>query len=539
MVMEITEKLKSEGLIKYAEGFSESYAKKYKAEIRKIRGQFFTPYQVSRFMANLFAIRRTTIRLLDPGAGTGTLTAAFCERLLASNKTVDLTIDAYENDPILLPFLTKVLTACKCELEKKGHTVKYNIYQKDFILYNEGRFRKSSHSWNDDKQFLYDFIISNPPYYKLNKDSPHAAVMIDMVSGQPNIYALFMGLATRMIRDGGQMVFITPRSFCSGLYYRKFRHWFIDTVKISNIHVFESRKDIFDKDKVLQENVILKVAKPKRLNPGKITISISRDKTFKELKKIKVNSEDVISHKNGDIFIRIPTCSLDVDILHSIDKWPRTINDLGLEISTGPVVSFRAKQYLLQELKDKPNSAPLLWMHNMQDARVIWPLQKNNKPTAIHKCDKTKPILLPVKNYVLLKRFTSKEQNRRLYASLLLESEFPFETVGIENHLNYIHKPAGSLSLHEAFGISALLNTTLIDNFFRSLNGNTQVNASDIRCLPLPDIEDIRQIGKIVYNSKTCNGELVLDDIVGKKLGISPKIIEQLKMVKKKNGKSR
>jgi adenine-specific DNA-methyltransferase len=93
--------------------------------------------------------------------------------------------------------------------------------------------------------------------------------------------------------------------------------------------------------------------------------------------------------------------------------------------------------------------------------------------------------------------------------------------VGIENHVNYIHKPGGTLSVYEAFGIASLLNTTIIDKFFRSLNGNTQVNATDIRSLPLPDIENIRKIGKAVYESKSYKNGIDLDGIISGILGLN------------------
>jgi adenine-specific DNA-methyltransferase len=143
-------------------------------------------------------------------------------------------------------------------------------------------------------------------------------------------------------------------------------------------------------------------------------------------------------------------------------------------------------------------------------------------------CDGTTPLLIPVKNYVLVKRFSSKEQKRRLYASVLLESEFPYRIVGVENHVNYIHRPRGSLSVYETLGIAAVLNTKIVDNFFRSLNGNTQVNATDIRNLPFPDIEDIERIGRLVHKFRSCHKRFDLDDIVAGVLGIDVEMIKSL-----------
>jgi len=527
--MEIPRRAEQEGLVEYADRLSEIHADTNDAKIRKQKGQIFTPKQISAFMVNLFEMRHGTIRLLDPGAGTGILTAAFCERILNNTKPVSLTVDAYENDPIVLPLLKTTLELCKLKLEERGHAVEYNIYEQDFILHNVGYFKKSDLSWYSGERILYDFIISNPPYYKLNKDSPESTVMMELVSGQPNIYILFMALSASMAKPEGEMVFITPRSFCSGLYYKKFRKWFLNNARITNIHLFESRTEIFDKDEVLQESIILKaINNPKKNKYEKLIISTSKNKDFNELNVLEVPCSDAICNKNGETFIRIPVSPLDIDILHTVDKLPSTLKDMGLGISTGPVVPFRAKQHLLHELTENPKSAPLLWMHNMQGMKVALDLKRNKKESAIRVCSKTMPLLLPVKNYILLKRFSSKEQKRRLYASVLLESKFPHKTVGIENHVNYIHKLHGNLSVHETYGIAAILNTTIIDNFFRSLNGNTQVNATDIRSLPFPVIEDVRTIGKLVYESKTYQNGFDLDNIVATVMGIDTEIVKSL-----------
>jgi adenine-specific DNA-methyltransferase len=94
----------------------------------------------------------------------------------------------------------------------------------------------------------------NPPYFKVSKASPYARVMDDVVHGQPNIYAFFLAAGAQMLRPGGEMVAITPRSFCNGLYFRGFRHWFFDRMALDHIHLFESRTETF-RD-VLQESLI-------------------------------------------------------------------------------------------------------------------------------------------------------------------------------------------------------------------------------------------------------------------------------------------
>ncbi|MEQ1731939.1 MAG: hypothetical protein ABL982_26500, partial [Vicinamibacterales bacterium] len=68
--------------------------------------------------------------------------------------------------------------------------------------------------------------------------------------------------------------------------------------------------------------------------------------------------------------------------------------------------------------------------------------------------------------------------------------------IGLENHLNFIHRPGGKLHLDEAFGIAVLLSSSLVEQYFRIANGNTQVNATDIEALPLPSAATIGALGR-------------------------------------------
>ena len=76
----------------------------------------------------------------------------------------------------------------------------------------------------------------------------------------------------------------------------------------------------------MQENVIIKARKKERRHGN------DNDKQGQRVKcvsKIEVDYSDIISPKNSESFIRIPTSELDVKILHIIDKWPSTLNKHG------------------------------------------------------------------------------------------------------------------------------------------------------------------------------------------------------------------
>lgn len=525
-------------LTDYAEELAEAYTQKDDLNERKSRGQFFTQKAIGLFMAGMFDISKSSFNVLDPGAGIGMLSAAFCERILNSEKTYNISLDAYETDSKLIPYLEKTLRRCKIDLEEKGHEFKYKIIEKDFILNNPNYLNKKTLFGIENKPIYYDYIISNPPYYKLNKNSPQSQIMGEFVSGQPNIYSFFMALSLEMLKDDGQMVFITPRSFCSGLYFKRFRKWLLDNGNINNIHVFESRKDVFTKENVLQENVIMRITPKKREKEQEYTlITKSKNSLFHDITELKIDYQDIFHRKNGDIFIKVPSSKVDIKIQRIVNSWRCTLKDLCLKVSTGPVVSFRATKFLSPEFKDDKSMVPLLWMHNIKGMDAVWPIHNLKKEPAIKANEESKILLVPTSNYVLVKRFSSKEQKKRVHAGVLLKSRMKFDRIGIENHLNYIYKYGELFSVEEAYGVAGVLNTSIIDIFFRMLNGSTQVNAVDIENLPFPSLGDIQAIGKAVMNSKPTIGQ-ELDKLVVNILKIDQQILQDLKEAYNQNGKN-
>jgi adenine-specific DNA-methyltransferase len=462
---------------------------------RKERGQVFTPPEVARFMASLFGRIPGEYVLLDAGAGAGILTAAFCERIgeLRSPRTVIAHV--FENDPQLIPLLKRNLDNCRRVLSESGHAFDYVLHAEDFI-------RATSHGLNEELLFdrsrfkaEFDGAILNPPYFKLRKDSEHAKLMEKIVHGQPNIYAFFMALAARLLKRGGEMVSITPRSFCNGLYFRGFRQWFFERVALDHIHIFESRTATFRQSNILQESIITKSHGLGAHSP-EITVTASFGTELnRDLHLAKFPAEEIIDNSTGDYIIRIPESEKDREIMQVVESYPKRFAETGLRISTGPVVAFRAAEYLLADAIGEAD-VPLLQPHNVKPFTLLWPFAKNGKPKAIKRCKESLRLLIPTKNYVLLKRFSSKEERRRLTAACLLKSRFPFLYVGIENHVNYIYHADRDLTEDEAYGIAALFNSTAIDRYFRSISGSTQVNATEIRAMYFPDLETISRIGR-------------------------------------------
>ena len=96
-----------------------------------------------------------------------------------------------------------------------------------------------------------------------------------------------------------------------------------------------------------------------------------------------------------------------------------------------------------------------------------------------------------------MKRFTSKEEKRRLQCALFFEEDLQeFNNISTENHLNFITKIDGQMGKDELYGLFTILNSYCYDRYFRMLNGSTQVNSNEINSLPFPLMTDIIQIGR-------------------------------------------
>lgn len=490
-------------ILEYAESVSVKVNELSNSEDKKSKGQYFTPPSIAKFMASLVTFNRSKIKVLDPGAGTGILSCALVDRILTENRKVDMEVDLYENDPTVLPYLEQTMRQCKDLMGKSGREFTFKIISRDFILDNAQLFTRDLFQKNE-KVEPYDIAISNPPYFKVGINSDYAQIMSRYVKGQPNVYFMFMAVAERLLRYSGQLVFITPRSYCSGLYFERFRHEFFDVMLPDQMHLFDSRKDTFNNEKVLQESIILSAYKG-LAKADTIRISTSSNSDLSRVSVRDVKRELVMDTVYEDYIVRIPTSERDEQIMALFDSWSDTLSAVGIEISTGPVVTFRATE-VIQDF-DSELTYPMLCMHHLKNMFVRFPM-KGKRNEGIKKDTSDRKLLLPNANYVLLKRFSSKEQKRRVDATVFLKNDYEFPFVAFENHLNYLYRPNGELTDTETFGLATFLNSTLLDSYFRIVNGSTQVNATDIRALPIPPWKVIIGLGE-----KFLSGQISFDDI--------------------------
>lgn len=436
---------------------------------RSEHGQFFTPAPIARFMASLFVFDdERPIALLDPGAGMGVLAAATAQ--VRGNRPMSVT--AYETEPT---FATE-LRATLASLDR----VEAVVHSRDFVAH-------ATMLATIGDSPAYTHAILNPPYRKIGARSQYRLWAKKLGLEVTNLYACFLACTVVLCRSHAQVVAIVPRSFMNGTYFRSFRQWLLQRAAITHIHVFGRRDSAFADDSVLQENVILRLVVGGRQQS--VDVSTSTDQRLEDVAVRVCAFSEIVAADDSDLTLHVPT----LDSIGAVGLPGSTLRELGLDVCTGPVVDFRLRNHINSD--PKPGTVPLLYASHFAGGRFQWPRQ-GRKPNAIKRNVETEKWLMPNGCYVVLRRFTSKEERRRIVAYLFDGTRIPVDVVGFENHLNIIHQSRRGLSPTIARGLVAYLNSEEVDNYFRTFSGHTQVNATDLRRLRFPSTDELVRLGE-------------------------------------------
>ncbi len=458
-------------------------------EQRKRYGQFFTSRETARFMASLISVdtNRPLLTALDAGAGSGVLSVALAERMdgmLTSEQT--LRIVCYENDPNILPMLRENMETVSQDCH---YHLEYEIRAENYILSQADALGHLDLFGVANELEKYDVIVGNPPYKKVSKDAPEAVLLPEVCYGAPNLYFLFATMGVKNLCDGGEMVYIIPRSWTSGAYFERFRKWLFSHATLEYIHLFASRDKVFDKESVLQETMIVKLRGGVHHQPI-VTISTtatSRDFSTRQTMDVPIGT--VVSGANRYVFL--PTTKVETHVLSKLATMRQTLSGIGLRMKTGLVVDFRSRNLL----RDKPtaNTVPLIYSCHIKNGRVRFPQGRDGEYLLRERAG----FMQPNHNYLFVKRFTAKEERRRLQCGIYLSRYQPdYSEISSQNKVNFIDSVGREMSECLVYGLYVMFNSSLYDTYYRILNGSTQVNATEINAMPVPPIEKIMEMGK-------------------------------------------
>ena len=477
-----------EKIIELTNKYIESMPKKG----RKKYGQFFTRMKTARFMAGLYKIdeKKSKVSVLDAGAGSGILSCAFIERLETIDSIQKIELTCYENDNNVLPLLKQNLEYCKKKIRKK---IDINIIEDNYIL---SQYLDFNHMiGGNDNPRKYDFVIGNPPYMKIPKNAPEATAMPEVCYGTPNLYFIFASMGLFNLCEDGETVYIIPRSWTSGAYFKRFREYFLTVGKLEHIHLFVSRSKVFEKESVLQETIIIKVRKTKKTPETVIITSSKSNSDFGEITSLTVPYGLVVAGK--DYYVYLVTDENEVEVLRKLHKFDKTLPAIGVKMKTGLTVDFRNREILRDEEED--GAIPLFYSQHIKQGKVEFPIKKEHEYVVTEQ----KGLMQDNKNYLFVKRFTAKEEPRRLQCGVYLAKRFPqYKKISTQNKINFVDGVLTEMSECLVYGLYVLFNSTLYDEYYRILNGSTQVNSTEINAMPVPDLEAIQEMGRKLLKSK-------------------------------------
>lgn len=403
-------------------------------------GQYMTSNVIAEFMASLFSDINADTRLLDCGAGIGSLTVAATKKL----KNIS-SVDLWEIDPIMQDQL---------ELNMQILQVPFSIYKQDFIF-------GAVENLLSNKGERYTHAIINPPYKKINSNSAHRKELRKVGIETVNLYSAFLALTILLMESEGQIVAIIPRSFCNGPYYKPFRELILKECSIEHIHIFESRDTAFKDDDVLQENIIIKLVKGKQTLS--VEISQSTNQNFNDYQSKAIPFSEVIKPNDPELFLRINTNNQSQDENNKI--FSDQLSELGLAVSTGPIVSHRMREFL--EQYPQTDTVPLFYPHHFVNKQLQYP-KDHKKPNAIRFAPETQKWLMPNNGfYVIVRRFSAKEEKRRIVANVINPNEIDKEWIGFDNCWNVFHIKKHGFDYETAMGLACFLNSTVLDDYFR------------------------------------------------------------------------
>ncbi len=415
--------------------------------------QYLTPYQTAHLAASMLSdADGGRLRCLDLGAGTGILSVALAERY---GGRVD--VDCVELDPEL---------ARICDGELSQLEIPHRVAVGDALIVPIGPG--------------YDRVILNPPYRKMAAGDVRQA---GLPARSPNLYSAFMMVALCALAPGGECVAIVPRSWTNGQYFQQFRAWALSTCSFDAMHVYGSRTEIFSDTNVLQETMLVRFSK----RPQAPTVRVSESQVKDGEPVVREYPFDELVDTGGDLAVRVtPAGRGPLDGM-------ATLKASGLCASTGKVVDFRSRDVLRRDYE--PGLNRLIYAWNFTSEGYTHPVDSYKPQWIDCSSERFAKQLIPAGSYVVVKRFSSKEESRRVKAHVLDLGE----PQTLENHLNYVHAgtPRKTVPLDPALarGLELWLSSSEVDAWFRARSGSTQVNASDLNAMPVPSARQLIELG--------------------------------------------
>ncbi len=249
---------------------------------KKEKGQYYTPPEIVHYILDEVGYRSgagiigANKRLIDPACGSGSFLVAAAKRLVETYKgnanqfddpasvlnRVQNNLYGFDLNPFAcylseVNLLIQVLDLVKLAHDKGQHPKieRFHIYNVDALARPTGTYRSlmfntliaeesdqvdqiKSRSPNTPYANGFAFVVANPPYgaslsdeYKIVLRSDYS----DVFFGQPDTYVFFLRLGIELLSTGGKLGFITPNTYLMGTNTTALRKTLLEAGRIEQI----------------------------------------------------------------------------------------------------------------------------------------------------------------------------------------------------------------------------------------------------------------------------------------------------------------
>ena len=468
-------------------------------------GRYFTKKPTAALMANMFDVTPAEqISVLDPGAGTGILAAALIERICTAGGVKIINLTCYETDPEMLPMLEKNLERVrkKCRHDY-GVKLVPTVNTNNYIIDRRDSYTVSLFTTPAEK---YDYIIMNPPSELLDADSPEVLSMRNVCSGATDIAYLFAAMSVFSLNEGGQLVTVLPAAVATSAYCAKVRAYMFESAPINALHLFTVPAKAEGEMPKKKKNLIMKLVKADR--PDTIAISSSTDDGTPEKTEVLPPVAYDFIVREGDLSLRLIASNDDLTLINKISSLPCTFESLGLKIRTGLVIESKCREQLRNA--NEEGAIPLIHPQSIRYGQVVFP-QNTVKNQFI--VPSTPSLAQKNRNMIVVKRIPAKSDRHHLLCGIYMAMQCPHNAyISTHNKLNFIvcEDSAKEIDTPLLYGLYVTLTSDVYERYYRITTASSQVNASELSTLPLPDAATIRAMGSKVLmtrqlGDKVCN----------------------------------
>ena len=452
-------------------------------------GRLFTKKDTARLMAGMLNIdeSKTAFTVLDPGAGTGILSAAAVEEICKRAplcKQIFLTCYETCGDfiPMLEDNLERIRKKCRHDYNVKLYIT---VYRENYIVDAKNHYTVTFFDTVEDK---YDIIIANPPTELIEKGSDEAVSAGGVTQLKVNAAFLFARMASRHLEDGGQLVIVLPTTYATASQITSLRREMSEKLSVNKIHLFVGKQKNLKRAVPLKKNFVISYVKGERPEEISITTSTDSGKTVTELPKLAYDF--VVDSASG--MLTLPKSVEDTKIVKYISDFPETLASLGLKMSTGLIIDSKCEGLLFTE--PIKSTVPVIRAAAIQNGTINFPQPIKRQYLA----PVNTSLVQKNKNLIIIKRIPAKSDERFVNSAIYLASQLPtYRYISTHNKINFIDTKDKNAEMcaRFAFGLFALLNSTIYDRYISIVSKSTQINSKEMRSLPLPPRNIIENIG--------------------------------------------